>query len=237
MLPTTSTRQSDETGGEKAFKGLLDIAVDQGGSSTGRMPSNPTVVGGIKEFLMIASELKNTVGLTVTCSSGHCQLQIISQEKVRYAPSVRLNTITYLCLQYNSFRKFPDVLIGVAGNRIDISIAVCIGDIRVAKSLTLDATSEFLASDKIVRLARVFVALSSCREDLKLYYDEIEQRKSPKLSSLYPQPTPADPSDSFLPTNSFCPELVSLLRFLRASGTRPPQCILLPSTAPIKRSL
>ena len=29
-----------------------------------------------------------------------------------------------------------------------------------------------------------------------LYYDEIEQRKAPKLSSLFPKPTPTDPSDS-----------------------------------------
>ena len=39
---------SNETGREKAFKQLRDIAVDQGGSLTGRMASNPTVVGGIK---------------------------------------------------------------------------------------------------------------------------------------------------------------------------------------------
>ena len=110
-----------------------------------------------------------------------------------------MDTTTYLCLQYKRFREFcnfPTVLIGVAENRIDISIAVCIGDIHVTKLLTLDATSGFLASDNIVRLARVFVALSSCRKDLTLYYDEIEQRKAPKLSSLYPKPTPADPNDS-----------------------------------------
>ena len=108
-------------------------------------------------------------------------------------------TMAYLCLQYKSFREFcnfPTVLLGVAENRIDISIAVCIGDIHVTKLLTLDATSGFLASDNIVRLARVFVALSSCRKDLTRYYDEIEQRKGPKLSSLFPRPTPADPSDS-----------------------------------------
>ena len=58
--------------------------------------------------------------------------------------------------------------------------------------LTLDATSGFHPSDKIVRLARVFVALSSCREDVTLDYDETEH----KLCSLFPQPTPADPSDS-----------------------------------------
>ena len=94
------------------------------------------------------------------------------------------------------FCNFPTVLIGVTENRIDISIAVYIGDIHVTKLLTLDATSGFLASDNIFRLARVFVALSACRKDLTFYYDKIEQRNVPKLSSLFPKPTPMDPSDS-----------------------------------------
>ena len=196
---------SDETGREKALKGLLDIAVDHGGSWKKQLNwadgIKPDCCWWHKEFLIMVLELKNTVGL-----AGNPVLQaivdyskIISQEKVRYTPSAHLATIIYLCLQYKSFREFcnfPTVLIGVAENRIDISIAVCIGDIHITKLLTIDATSGFLASDNIVRLARVFVALSSCREDLTLYYDEIEQRKGPKLSSLFPQPTPADPSDS-----------------------------------------
>ena len=196
---------SDETEREKALEGLVDVAVDQGGSWNTQLNwadgIKPNCCWWHKEFLIMVLELKNTVGL-----AGDPALQaivdysnIISQEKVRCAPSAHLDTTTYLWLQYKSFREFcnfPTVLFGVAENRIDISIAVCIGDIHVTKLLTLDATSGFLASDNIIRLARVFVALSSCRKDLTLYYDEIEQRKGPKFSSLFPQPTPADPSGS-----------------------------------------
>lgn len=61
--------------------------------------------------------------------------------------------------------------------------------------LTLDTTSGFLVSDNCVRLARVFVALSSCRNDLICYYDQVKQRKEPKFSCLFPNPTAVDPSD------------------------------------------
>jgi len=61
--------------------------------------------------------------------------------------------------------------------------------------LTLDTTYGFLASDNIVRLARVFVALSSCRNDLTRYYDGIGEKKLAKFSCLFPNPTPVVPSD------------------------------------------
>jgi hypothetical protein len=60
--------------------------------------------------------------------------------------------------------------------------------------LTLDVISGFLASDNIVRLARIFNALSSCQKDIALYYDEVGQKTAPPLSSLFPKPTPMDPS-------------------------------------------
>ncbi len=97
-------------------------------------------------------------------------------------------------MHFREFCNFPIVLLGVAENRIDISIAVCVGEIHVTKLLTLDVTSGFLASDNIVRLARVFKALSYCRRDLTCYYDEVGQETAPKLSSLFPNPTPVDPS-------------------------------------------
>jgi len=61
--------------------------------------------------------------------------------------------------------------------------------------LTLDTTFGFLASDSIVRLARVFSALSSCRDDLKRYYNDVREKKVPKFSCLFPNPTPVVPSD------------------------------------------
>ena len=66
MLPTTSTRQSHETGGEKAFKRLLDVAVDQGVSWNKQLNWADGTKRNCfwhKEFLIMVLELKNTVGL------------------------------------------------------------------------------------------------------------------------------------------------------------------------------
>ncbi len=64
----------------------------------------------------------------------------------------------------------------------------------MTKLLTLDLSLGFHASDNIIRLARVFGALSRCRADLKHYYDRVRKLDFPKLSCLYPNPTPLDPS-------------------------------------------
>jgi hypothetical protein len=64
----------------------------------------------------------------------------------------------------------------------------------VTRLLTLDLSLGFHASDNIIRLARVFGALSRCRADLKNYYDGVRNLDSPRLSCLYPNPTPVDPS-------------------------------------------
>jgi serine/threonine protein kinase len=102
-----------------------------------------------------------------------------------------------ICLQYKRFRQycnFPTVLIGVTANRLDISVAVCVGPIYVTKLLTLDLSLGFHASDNIIRLARVFGALSRCRANLKTYYDGVKELASPRLSCLYPSPTLIDTS-------------------------------------------
>jgi hypothetical protein len=112
--------------------------------------------------------------------------------------SVASNPIAYFFLQYKPYREysnFPIVLIGVTANRLEISIAVCVGAIYVSKLLTLDLSSGFHASNNIVCLARVFRVLSICRVDLQTYYDEVNSLAHPKLSCLYPNPTPANPSE------------------------------------------
>jgi serine/threonine protein kinase len=104
--------------------------------------------------------------------------------------------VAYLSLQYKRFREycnFPIVLVGATANRLEISVAVCVGPIYVSKLLTLDLSLGFHASDNIIRLARVFVALSRCRVDLTKYYDGVSSLASPRLSCLYPNPIPLDP--------------------------------------------
>jgi hypothetical protein len=100
-------------------------------------------------------------------------------------------------LQYKRFRdfcNFPTVLVGATANRLEISVAVCVGSVYVSKLLTLDLSLGFHASDNIIRLARVFGALSSCRLDLQNYFNEVCQLIFPRLSCLFPRPTLVDSS-------------------------------------------
>lgn len=64
----------------------------------------------------------------------------------------------------------------------------------MSKLLTLDLSLGFHASDNIIRLARVFAALSRCRVDLENYYVGVGSLASPKLSCMFPNPTPVDSS-------------------------------------------
>ena len=102
--------------------------------------------------------------------------------------------MAYLCLQYKSVREycnFPIVLVGASANRIDISVAVCVGPIYVSNLLSLDLTLGFHGSN-IIRLARVFAALSLCRVELQNYYKVVGEMTSPQLSCLFPSPTLVD---------------------------------------------
>ena len=150
-------------------------------------------------FLILVLELKNTLGL-----SGDALLQavidyskIVSREKVRFLISAASNSMTHLCLKYKRFRdfcNFPVVLVGATANRLEISVAICVGSVYVSKLLTLDLSLGFHASDNIIRLARVFGALSACRVDLQNYYHEVSKLRSPRFSCLFPNPTLVDSS-------------------------------------------
>ena len=97
-------------------------------------------------------------------------------------------------MRFREFCNFPIVFVGATANRLEISVAVCVGPIYVTKLLTLDLSLGFHGSDNIIRLARVFGVLSRCRADLKIYYDRVRNLDFPRLSCLYPNPTPLEPS-------------------------------------------
>jgi hypothetical protein len=144
-------------------------------------------------------------------------------------------------LQYKHFREysnFPIVLVGATANRLEISIAVCMGSIYVSKLLVLDLSLRFHASDNIIRLARIFKALAHCRVDLRKYYDRVAKFLPPKLSCLIRrQSTSRKRCCPSLSTGSLYPELVNLLQVLWAWGPRPPPYTLLPSLTPTRRLL
>ncbi|KAG5649917.1 hypothetical protein H0H81_001495 [Sphagnurus paluster] len=181
------TAYDDESAREKAIKTCIDIAVGQSGDWNSRLDwadaIKPDCAWWHKLFLTIVLELKNIDGLAGNPSFqsiiDYCK--IIPQKKYQ---------------EFHEFSNFPVVILGVAENRIDISIAVCVGEIHVSKLLTIDVTAGFLISANILRLARIFKALSLCREDLVRYYDHVEEKANTNipLSCLYPQPTPLNDS-------------------------------------------
>ena len=186
---------------ETAINGLVDAAIGMKGvwglkiSWAGNIA--PNAIWWSDEFPILILELKNSMGL-----GGDAFLQavivyskLVTQEKVECPISAALRPMAYLCLQFKRFREFcnfPIILIGATANRLEISVAVCVGSIYVSKLLTLDLSLGFHASDNLIRLTRVFVALSDCRVDLQNYYDEVVKLRSPRLSCLFPSPTLID---------------------------------------------
>ncbi|PPR07054.1 hypothetical protein CVT26_005255 [Gymnopilus dilepis] len=132
-------------------------------------------------FLVLALVLKDCLGLQGDASSQAIleYSKIISHDK--YKP-------------FRPYCNFPSILIGVTGNRLEIAAAVCVGPIYVTRLLTLDLSLGFHASDNILRLARVFKALSRHQIELEKYYQSVKALSSAKLSCLFPNPVSVDPS-------------------------------------------
>ena len=84
------------------------------------------------------------------------------------------------------------VLIGVAGSRLHISIAVYVGGLFVSDLLTLDLSRGFHGSATTIRLARIFEALSLCRRELQGYCAGIHPSSRFDASFLYPRPITAN---------------------------------------------
>lgn len=112
--------------------------------------------------------------------------------------------------------NFPIIVIGISANHLETSVAVCIGPmyVPVTRLFTLDLSLGFHISNTIMRLVRVVAAFSLCRMDLKSCNDGVINSAPPRLSSLFPNPTPqaVDPSNILpkhcLPTG-FSYELVT----------------------------
>lgn len=84
------------------------------------------------------------------------------------------------------------VLIGIAGSRLEISIAIYVGAIFVSDLVTINLSRGFHGSDTTIRLARIFKALASCLQDLKSYYERIPTSSPSDYSFLYPHPITAN---------------------------------------------
>ncbi|KAJ2935845.1 hypothetical protein H1R20_g1250, partial [Candolleomyces eurysporus] len=87
--------------------------------------------------------------------------------------------------------NFPVLIIGVSGNRVQVSAAIFLGRIYVTTLFALDLSSGFHISETIVRLARVFEAVSKCRSELRSFYTQISLSSDATFSALFPNPTSA----------------------------------------------
>ncbi|KAJ3510280.1 hypothetical protein NLJ89_g4771 [Agrocybe chaxingu] len=178
---------------QKVIKGLLDEAIGENGDwgCTLGWADNikPDGAWWYAKFLILNLELKNRLGL-----SGDSLLQAVTHYS-KVVSRENYERFWGLC-------NFPIVLVGATANRLENSVAVCVGLICVTKLLTLDFSLGFHASDNIIRLVRVFSVLSSCRADPQNHYDKVSNLKAPRLSGLYPSPTPASLSRAGQPTSA-----------------------------------
>ncbi|KAG5651027.1 hypothetical protein H0H81_010155 [Sphagnurus paluster] len=197
-LDAASRTYRDENIRERVIKQNVNVAIGRHGSWNLKLDWADGIKASCcwwhEDFLVMVMELKNTVGLDgnplVQAIADYAK--IISQEK--YKP-------------FRDFCNFPTVLLGIAENRIDTSMAVCIGEIHVTKLLTLDVIVGFLASDNIIHLARVFKALFSAMYIAAL--DGIENDVLVKFITRYDEKAHSILADAgFAPKLHFCARVV-----------------------------
>ncbi|KAF6743657.1 hypothetical protein DFP72DRAFT_1020092 [Ephemerocybe angulata] len=133
------------------------------------------------EFSCTILELKNTPGL-----EGDPIFQCIADlgeivASSRYDP-------------HRGWCNFPTVLIGLAGARIQVSIAVYIGALFISDLWTVDLAAGVHASATTIQLARTFGAISMCCRELEAYFNRgrIHPSSQFDISFLYPHPIATD---------------------------------------------
>lgn len=101
--------------------------------------------------------------------------------------------------KYRHYTNFPAVILGITANRLEIVAAVCVGEVYASRLLCLDVSCGFHTSANIIRIARVFQILKRTGNSLDEYYHklsrDIEQKKAPDFSFLFPDPTLLDDAD------------------------------------------
>lgn len=69
-------------------------------------------------------------------------------------------------------------------------MAVCVGSIYASRLVAFDITPGFHLSENIIRVARIFRCLSSCRAALAAHYREVQDNRT-TIAAIYPDPTSA----------------------------------------------
>ena len=92
----------------------------------------------------------------------------------------------------------------MAGNCLTVSAAVYTNAVYADKLLSIDLYLGAHGSDNVVRLARIFTAITNCTNQLSSLYSKLETETHPRVdpSVMYPNPT-ADPPDAEVPQVRF----------------------------------
>ncbi|EJD00504.1 uncharacterized protein FOMMEDRAFT_159228 [Fomitiporia mediterranea MF3/22] len=139
------------------------------------------------DAVRIVMEVKNEDGLR-----GNATLQaIISYSKI---------------LSQNKYKKYversncPVVLLGIMGSRLEISTAIFTNGIYIDKLLSEELYLDAWQAEKVLRLGRIFMAVSLASSELREYYVKLEHniRWAPRTVSTahqFPNPLPTEGQD------------------------------------------
>ena len=100
--------------------------------------------------------------------------------------------------QYAKFiprSNLPIVLLALAGNRLEVSTAIFTNAVYADKLPSIELVLGTHAQDNILRVARIFTAISKCTAGLRGLYNDLETSPDRVPSVEFPNPT-ADPSAS-----------------------------------------
>jgi len=133
--------------------------------------------------------------------------KIINQEQVLYPPPPPAgspSTDPYLD-QYSRFcsqSNLPIVLLSIAGNRLEVATAIFTEAVYADKLLSFDLRLGPHGPDNVLRVARIFMAITKCANGLRKLYGRLKETSTILPSVIYPNPT-ADPPESPIPQLEF----------------------------------
>ena len=94
----------------------------------------------------------------------------------------------------------------MAGNRLEVSIAVFTDAVYADKLFSLDLRLGPHGADNVLRVARMFMAINKCADRLRELYSGLQRRPRMLPGVMYPSPT-ADPPESAIPQLEFFSKL------------------------------
>jgi len=89
--------------------------------------------------------------------------------------------------------NLPVVLLTIAGNRLEVSTAVFTNAVYANKLLSIELLLGSHPRDEVLRVARIFMAISKCTAGLRTLYMNLETSPTRMPTVEFPSPTPDPP--------------------------------------------